>query len=57
MVLGLSLVIGPVVLLIADTVGRIIAPPGEIAVGVMTVAIGVPFLIALLRAGQGVSTS
>ena len=56
-VLGLSLVIGPVVLLIADTVGRIIAPPGEIAVGMMTVAIGVPFLIALLRAGQGVSTS
>lgn len=56
-VLGLSVILGPVVLLIADTAGRVIAPPGEIAVGVMTVAIGVPFLIALLRAGQGVSTS
>ena len=56
-VLGLSVIVGPAVLLVADTVGRVIAPPGEIAVGVMTVAIGVPFLIALLRAGQGVSTS
>lgn len=56
-VLGLSVIVGPAVLLIADTVGRIIAPPGEIAVGVMTVAIGVPFLIVLLRAGKGVSVS
>lgn len=56
-VLGLSVILGPVVLLVADTVGRVIAPPGEVAVGVMTVAIGVPFLIVLLRAGQGVSTS
>lgn len=56
-VLGLSLLVGPAVLLIADTVGRVIAPPGEIAVGVMTVAIGVPFLIGLLRANRGVSTS
>ena len=56
-VLGLSLIIGPAVLLIADTVGRVVAPPGEIAVGVMTVAIGVPFLIALLRANRGVSTA
>lgn len=54
-VLGLSILGGPVVLLFADTLGRVIAPPGEIAVGVMTVAIGVPFLIALLRANRGVS--
>src|SRR5699024_2250195 len=56
-VLGLSVIVGPVVLLFADTVGRGISPPGEIAVGVMTVAIGVPFLIALLRANRGVSGS
>ena len=56
-VLGLSLIGGPVVLLLADTVGRVIAPPGEIAVGVMTVAIGVPFLIAMLRLNRGVSGS
>lgn len=56
-VLGLSVLLGPAVLLLADTAGRVIAPPGEIAVGVMTVAIGVPFLLALLRTGQGVSTS
>jgi iron complex transport system permease protein len=54
-VLGLSLIGGPVVLLLADTIGRVIAPPGEIAVGVMTVAVGVPFLLALLRANRGVS--
>ncbi|RKE59836.1 iron complex transport system permease protein [Dietzia kunjamensis] len=56
-VLGLSVIVGPVVLLFADTVGRVVAPPGEIAVGVMTVAIGVPFLIALLRANRGVGGS
>ena len=56
-VLGLSIVAGPAVLLFADTAGRVIAPPGEIAVGVMTVAIGVPFLIALLRANRGVGAS
>ncbi|MFN3601351.1 MAG: FecCD family ABC transporter permease [Dietzia sp.] len=56
-VLGLSVIVGPVVLLLADTVGRVLAPPGEIAVGVMTVAMGVPFLIALLRMNRGVSPS
>lgn len=56
-VLGLSVLVGPAVLLVADTVGRVIAPPGEIAVGVMTVAIGVPFLIAMLRMNRGVSGS
>lgn len=56
-VLGLSLLGGPVVLLFADTLGRVIAPPGEIAVGVMTVVMGVPFLIALLRANRGVGAS
>ncbi|MBB1045894.1 iron chelate uptake ABC transporter family permease subunit, partial [Dietzia sp. DQ11-44] len=56
-VLGLSVIVGPVVLLLADTVGRVLAPPGEIAVGVMTVAMGVPFLIAMLRMNRGVGAS
>lgn len=56
-VLGLSVIVGPAVLLLADTVGRVIAPPGEIAVGVMTVAMGVPFLIAMLRMNRGVTPS
>lgn len=56
-VLGLSVLVGPAVLLLADTVGRVIAPPGEIAVGVMTVAMGVPFLIVMLRMNRGVSGS
>lgn len=56
-VLGLSVIVGPALLLFADTAGRVLAPPGEIAVGVMTVAIGVPFLIAMLRLNRGVSAS
>jgi len=43
---------GPVLLLAGDTVGRVIAPPGEIAVGVMTALVGAPVMIALVR-GRG----
>lgn len=50
-VFALSALVGPAVVLLADTVGRVIAPPGEVAVGVMTAALGVPFLLALLRRG------
>lgn len=50
-VLALSVLVGPAVLLLADTAGRVIAPPGEVAVGVMTAALGVPFLLVLVRWG------
>ena len=33
----------------ADVAGRIIAPPSEVQVGVMTALIGVPVFIALIR--------
>lgn len=40
---------GPVMVLLADTLGRIIARPGEIEVGILTAVIGAPVLIALVR--------
>ena len=35
--------------LLADTLGRVIARPGEIEVGILTAVIGAPVLIALVR--------
>ncbi|MEV3990582.1 iron ABC transporter permease [Streptomyces sp. NPDC049837] len=48
-VLPMAALIGPVMLLVADVVGRIVFPPGEVPAGVMTALIGVPFLVALVR--------
>ncbi|RMB58170.1 FecCD family ABC transporter permease [Tessaracoccus antarcticus] len=50
--LPMSLLAGPVLLLAADTVGRVIAPPGEVQVGIMTAIVGAPVMIALVR-GRG----
>ncbi|MCE7079091.1 iron ABC transporter permease [Streptomyces sp. ST2-7A] len=47
--LPLAALLGPVVLLVADVVGRVVLPPSEVPAGVMTALIGVPFLIALVR--------
>lgn len=48
-VVPLALLMGPVLILVADVVGRVIAPPAEVQVGVMTALIGVPVFIALIR--------
>ncbi|MEV0092434.1 iron ABC transporter permease [Streptomyces sp. NPDC050738] len=48
-VLPMAALIGPVMLLVADTVGRIVFPPSEVPAGVMTALIGVPFLVTLVR--------
>ncbi|MGW1077763.1 FecCD family ABC transporter permease [Streptomyces sp. NPDC002537] len=53
--LPMSALLGPVVLLVADTVGRIVFPPSEVPSGVMTALIGVPFLIALVRRKKAVA--
>ncbi|MFT4042389.1 MAG: iron chelate uptake ABC transporter family permease subunit [Gordonia sp. (in: high G+C Gram-positive bacteria)] len=39
----------PVLVLVADVIGRLIARPGEIEVGIVTAVIGAPVLIALVR--------
>lgn len=48
-VLPLCVLLGPVLLLLADVIGRIIQPPGEVSAGILTAAVGVPVLIYLVR--------
>ncbi|MYW67975.1 iron chelate uptake ABC transporter family permease subunit [Streptomyces sp. SID8379] len=47
--LPMAALVGPVMLLVSDTVGRVIFPPSEVPAGVMTALIGVPFLVTLVR--------
>ena len=44
-----SLVLGPCLLLGADVVGRVVVRPSELQVGIVTAAIGAPFLVYLVR--------
>lgn len=44
-----SMVLGPVLLLGADVLGRVVARPGELQVGIVTAVLGAPFFIALVR--------
>lgn len=48
-ILAFCVVVGPVVLLGADIIGRVIARPGEVQVGVVTALVGAPVLIGLAR--------
>lgn len=45
------LLAGPILMLLADTAGRVIDPPGEIQVGVMCAMLGAPLFILLMRRG------
>ncbi|WP_445394933.1 FecCD family ABC transporter permease [Streptomyces sp. LE64] len=47
--LPMAALLGPTMLLVSDTVGRVVFPPSEVPVGVMTALLGVPFLIVLVR--------
>ncbi|MFF9654068.1 FecCD family ABC transporter permease [Streptomyces sp. NPDC014622] len=48
-VLPTAALIGPVMLLVSDVIGRVLFPPSEVPAGVMTALIGVPFLVTLVR--------
>lgn len=48
-ILPFSALLGPVLLLGADIVGRVVLPPGEVQVGVMTAVLGAPVFIWLVR--------
>ncbi|MGP3775874.1 FecCD family ABC transporter permease [Streptomyces sp. SDT5-1] len=48
-VLPAAALLGPVMLLVSDVIGRIVFPPSEVPVAVMTALLGVPFLIVLVR--------
>jgi iron complex transport system permease protein len=43
------MVLAPVLLLGADILGRLVARPGELQVGIVTALVGAPFFIALVR--------
>ena len=53
-IVPLTLLAGPVLILLADVIGRVIAPPAEVQVGVMTALIGVPVFIVLIRSRRQV---
>ena len=46
-----SLLAGPILMLLADTAGRVLLPPGEIQAGVMCAVLGAPLFILLMRRG------
>lgn len=48
-IIAYSALAAPVLVLAADSIGRVIARPGEIEVGVLTAIVGAPVLIALVR--------
>lgn len=54
-VLPLSAVVAPALLLVADVLGRVVAAPAEIQVGVVTAFLGAPVLVALAARRRVVS--
>lgn len=47
--LPLSALLGAVLLLAGDVIGRVVASPAEVQVGIVTAVVGAPFLIALVH--------
>lgn len=54
-ILPLSAVAGSILLLIADTASRIIAPPSEIPIGILTAFFGAPVFIVILLKSKKMS--
>ncbi|GAB2635432.1 FecCD family ABC transporter permease [Nocardia goodfellowii] len=48
-ILPYSMVGAPILLLVADIIGRVVIRPDELAVGIVTAFVGAPVLIALIR--------
>ena len=51
-IIPVCLLAGPTLLLLADTVGRLVARPSEVQAGIMTAVLGVPFFVLLVRRGR-----
>ena len=51
-VLPLSALGGAVLVVLADTLGRVVLPPAEVQVGVMAAVVGVPAFLFLIRRGR-----
>lgn len=48
-VLAYAAIAGPILLLAADVLGRLVARPGELQVGIVTALVGAPVFVALAR--------
>jgi iron complex transport system permease protein len=48
-ILAYSAVIAPALLIACDVIGRVVAPPGELQVGIVMAFVGAPMFIALVR--------
>ncbi len=48
-IMAYSMLLAPILLLGSDVLGRVVAQPGELQVGIVTAVIGAPFVIALVR--------
>ncbi|KGN37153.1 iron ABC transporter permease [Knoellia subterranea KCTC 19937] len=44
-----SLFAGPALVVVADTIGRLVAAPSEVQAGIVCAVVGAPFLVALVR--------
>lgn len=48
-VIPYSALLGAILILLADVIGRVVAPPSEVPVGIVMAVVGVPAFIALVR--------
>ena len=44
-----AMALGAALVLVADVLGRVVAPPGEVGVGIMVAVLGGPFFVILVR--------
>jgi iron complex transport system permease protein len=51
-ILPYSMLLSPIVLLLADVLGRVVAGDGELQVGVVLGVLGAPFFVGLVRYGK-----
>ncbi|MGR0220280.1 FecCD family ABC transporter permease [Agromyces sp. ZXT2-6] len=51
--IALSAVLGAIVLVLSDVIGRVVAPPAELEAGIVAAVVGAPVLIALVRRRGG----
>ncbi|MEO3747960.1 iron ABC transporter permease [Plantactinospora sp. B5E13] len=53
--LAVAALLGPILLLAADIVGRLVVPPGEVPAGIVTALLGAPLLVVLVRRAKVVT--
>ena len=52
-VLVVSLLLGPVFVVLADIIGRLVARPSEVQAGIICAVLGAPVLVAVVRRVKG----